>query len=44
VRAYEFSQHAINKSAGFELESIARKLGINLNNQAEDGIEEDEDE
>lgn len=44
VRAYEFSQHAINKSAGFELELIARKLGINLNNQTEDGIEEDEDE
>lgn len=44
VRAYEFSQHAINKSAGFELELIARKLGINLNNNAEDGIEEDEDE
>lgn len=44
VRAYEFSQHAINKSAGFELELIARKLGINLNNQAEDGIEEDGDE
>lgn len=44
VRAYEFSQHAINRSAGFELELIARKLGINLNNQDEDGIEEDEDE
>jgi superfamily II DNA or RNA helicase len=44
VRAYEFSQHAINKSAGFDLELIARKLGINLNNKVEDGIEEDENE
>jgi superfamily II DNA or RNA helicase len=43
-RAYEFSEHAINKSAGFELELIARKLGINLNNKTEDGIEEDGDE
>jgi superfamily II DNA or RNA helicase len=44
VRAYEFSQHAINKSAGFDLELIARNLGINLISKAEDGIEEDEDE
>lgn len=41
VRAYEFSRHAMNKSAGEELTIIAGKLGINLDEFITDGIEED---
>lgn len=40
-RAIEFSNSAINKSAGAKLRGIALDLGINLNEIIEDGLEED---
>jgi len=41
VRAVEFSNHAVNRSAGAELRNIAIDLGINPDELTESGVEED---
>jgi superfamily II DNA or RNA helicase len=41
IRSYEFAQSAINKMAGQELQILATKLGINLNETFDDGFEEE---
>ena len=42
LRAIEFSNSAINKSAGAELREIARKIGFDPDESGNDGVEEDE--
>lgn len=42
LRAIEFSNSAINKSAGAELREIARKIGFDPDESGNDGIEEEE--
>lgn len=42
TRAYEFSSHALNLSAGAELKLAASRLGIDLNEIVNVGLEEDD--
>lgn len=42
LRAIEFSDSALNKSAGAELREIARKIGFDPDAPANNGVEEDE--
>jgi superfamily II DNA or RNA helicase len=42
LRAIEFSNSAINKSAGGELRQIARKMGLDTEDASDIGIEEEE--
>ncbi len=42
LRAIEFSNSALNKSAGVELHEIARKMGFDPSNSGNIGIEEEE--
>ena len=42
LRAIEFSNSALNKSAGAELREIARKMGFDPEESGNDGMEEEE--
>ena len=44
LRAIEFSNSALNKSAGAELRQIAREMGFDLEETGDVGIEEEGDE
>jgi hypothetical protein len=44
LRAWEFSQHSVNKFSGTELAHIAIHLGISLNKLLDDGYEEESEE
>ena len=44
VRAIEFAEHAINKSAGAELREVAISMGIDPDGLLDSGVEENEEE